>query len=148
MLKKKLELEQERVAALKSELDKHSALSTPRSSQASASSIKMGTMMDKVESIVGHPSHSDLYGTYEVMSIDDHPVNHMVVENILTRLDGFKARTYHILLMFFVINHDVACHVTVIVEESHVLPETGKQFDDLLLLIIGQWTFLSLQDLK
>jgi len=35
------------------------------------------------------PSHYDLYGTYEIVSVDDNPVNQLVIENILQPC-GFK----------------------------------------------------------
>ena len=39
------------------------------------------------------PSYSDLHsGKVEILSVDDHPVNQMVIENIIASMEGFTVR--------------------------------------------------------
>lgn len=43
-------------------------------------------------SVTRRPSHSDLYDVVEILSVDDHPVNQMVIENIVASMEGYKVR--------------------------------------------------------
>jgi len=42
------------------------------------------------DDVLRRPSHSDVHGEIEILSVEDNPVNQMVIENIIASMEGYK----------------------------------------------------------
>eukprot|EP00750_Incisomonas_marina_P015150 INCI18098.1.p1 GENE.INCI18098.1~~INCI18098.1.p1 ORF type:complete len:1351 (+),score=240.12 INCI18098.1:202-4053(+) len=91
-LKRELQALQMRLAQAQA----HNAASNPNNSNGHSapgntdSALVKAAASPNASSVTRRPCHSDLFGVVEILSVDDHPVNQMVIENIVASMEGYK----------------------------------------------------------
>ena len=101
-LKRELQALQMRLAQAQA----HNAASNPNNSNGHSapgntdSALVKAAASPNASSVTRRPCHSDLFGVVEILSVDDHPVNQMVIENIVASMEGYKVRWRYLYLVF------------------------------------------------